>query len=169
MTLRLILTRHAKSDWGDMSIDDHDRPLNDRGRRSAVAIGRWLKQNGYAPEQALVSTALRTRETWELVSAQLDAPPRPDFISALYHAGAQDMLDTLRKQGKSKTVMMVGHNPGTGTMAAMLASERPSDPAFAQYPTAYTSVFGFAADDWKDVDWQHGDIVATIAARTLLD
>ena len=46
---RLILTRHAKSAWDDPSMDDHDRPLNDRGRRSARALGDWLASRGYDP------------------------------------------------------------------------------------------------------------------------
>ena len=49
MTLRLILTRHAKSGWDDPDLEDFDRPLTERGRRSAAAIGRWLGRRAIGP------------------------------------------------------------------------------------------------------------------------
>src|ERR1700744_5253650 len=68
---RLVLLRHAKSDWPDMA--DHDRPLAKRGRRDAPGVGRWLGGSGYAPAAVVGSTARRARETWELVSTGLTA------------------------------------------------------------------------------------------------
>ena len=59
MTRTLIVTRHAKSDWDAPTLDDHDRQLNQRGRRAAKAIGRWLAAEGHAPDQVLSSTARR--------------------------------------------------------------------------------------------------------------
>ena len=53
---RLILLRHAKSDWPPGMVD-HDRPLAARGRRAAPLIGRWLVDNGFVPDRAVVSTA----------------------------------------------------------------------------------------------------------------
>ena len=69
---RLILMRHAKSSWKDLTLTDHERPLNARGRKSAQAVAKKLCQSkvlcpsntkGY---QSLVlsSDAVRTRETW---------------------------------------------------------------------------------------------------------
>ena len=65
MTRTLILTRHAKSSWDAPVASDHDRPLNKRGRKSAPAIGTWLKQNGWLPDEVISSTSARTRETWD--------------------------------------------------------------------------------------------------------
>jgi phosphohistidine phosphatase len=70
MTRTLILIRHTKSDWDDSGLDDHDRPLNDRGRLSAPRIGAWLAEQGFEPDAVLCSTARRTRETWEGISAR---------------------------------------------------------------------------------------------------
>ena len=57
MTLTLILTRHAKSSWGDADLEDHARPLNKRGRASAKAIGRWIADHGITPQEVLCSDA----------------------------------------------------------------------------------------------------------------
>ena len=46
MTCTLILMRHAKSSWDDLTLSDHERPLNKRGRASASAMGKWLRKNG---------------------------------------------------------------------------------------------------------------------------
>ncbi|HXT88463.1 MAG TPA: histidine phosphatase family protein, partial [Trebonia sp.] len=76
---RLLLLRHAKSDWPDVA--DHERPLAKRGRRDAPVVGRWLRTSGYLPDAVICSTAARARQTWELVSAELPsaAPPEVHF------------------------------------------------------------------------------------------
>lgn len=168
MTLRLILTRHAKSDWDDDRLDDHDRPLNRRGQMAAPAIGRWLAGQGYLPDQVLCSTALRTRETWHLIAAELPARPKVAFLPDLYLAGAQRMLDLLRKRAKAPCVMLIGHNPGTAATAAMLARDRPDDPDFGRFPTCFTAIFDFDMPGWASVDWGTGTVTATMAARRLI-
>ena len=66
---RLVLLRHAKSDWPD-DVPDHERPLARRGRRDAPAAGRWLRKSGYVPDLVLCSTARRARETWQLAEEE---------------------------------------------------------------------------------------------------
>ena len=67
-TRRLILLRHAKSDWPD--VPDRDRPLAKRGRRDAPKIGRWLREHGYLPDIVICSDARRTRQTWDRVARE---------------------------------------------------------------------------------------------------
>ena len=74
MALRLILTRHAKSGWGDPLLSDEARPLNARGHADASALGAWLKAQDYTPDQALVSSANRTQETFGLIQGHVKAP-----------------------------------------------------------------------------------------------
>src|SRR5215469_17757042 len=71
---RLVLLRHAKSDWPE-DVADHDRPLAPRGRRDAPLVGRWLARAGYVPDIAICSTARRAQETWRLASATLGSGP----------------------------------------------------------------------------------------------
>ncbi|SDL21952.1 SixA phosphatase family protein [Paracoccus chinensis] len=155
---RLILTRHAKSDWDDPTLPDHDRPLNGRGRRSARALGDWLASRGYDPEEVLCSSALRTRQTWDCV-AQAVFETRPDLRiePALYHAAPETMLQVL-KTATVPTVMMIGHNPGIAAFAAMLPARPPLDPQFRSYPTAATLVVDFQADSWAEVEPGQGSL-----------
>lgn len=156
---RLILTRHAKSAWDDPTLDDHDRPLNDRGRRSALALGDWLASRGYEPEEVLCSTAARTQETWYVIAgAAIEVRPQVRFEQALYQAGPEKMLAVLRT-ATQPTVMMLGHNPGISEFAARLPARVPMDPEFRRYATAATLVVDFQVDSWDQVQPGQGSVM----------
>ena len=109
---RLILTRHAKSAWDDPSLEDFDRPLNDRGRRSARLLGDFMASRGYEPEEVICSPSMRTRETWEQIAAAgLEVRPELRLDERLFHASPATLLEVLRGATES-TVMIIGHNPG---------------------------------------------------------
>ncbi len=157
MTLRLILTRHAKSDWSTPGAPDHDRPLNARGRRQAPLVGRWLASRRDLPGVVLSSDATRTRETVDLILPELGTTPDVTFDAALYHAAPEVILAALRRQS-APVVMLVGHNPGLGETASRLAHTPPVYPRFADYPTAATAVFDFTEDSWSTIDWHRGTL-----------
>lgn len=147
---RLILMRHAKSDWSAGQQNDHDRVLNARGRQSAEALGGWLKTEGVLPDQILCSDAQRTRETLHL----LDLPQGIDttFTRALYLATHNEMLGELR-QATGDTVLMVGHNPGISIVASQIVGEAPGHPRFEEYLTGATLVATLNVEGWQDVEW----------------
>ena len=167
MTLRLILTRHAKSSWSHPGLGDHERPLNTRGRESAGAIGAWLRDKGYVPELVLSSDSARTRETWALVEVALGSGAEVEWLGALYHAGAQTMLDVLQGAGRTGCVMMLGHNPGIGGFAEMIVRRPPEHIRFLDYPTAATTVMDFDVAEWRSVDWGMGDVRDFVIPREL--
>jgi phosphohistidine phosphatase len=166
MTLRLILTRHAKSSWDDPLMSDHDRPLNERGKAAAADLGNWLASRGYVPDQVLCSDALRTRKTWSGIAPALPGTPILDLKPALYHAGPDVMLAVLR-HATGKTVMMIGHNPGIAEFAHRIVARAPLNPDFQRYPTGATLVVDFAADSWADVAWSMGSVDDFIIPREL--
>lgn len=162
MTRRLILMRHAKSDWGSPAIADHARPLNARGRRNAPAMGDWLRQHGYLPETALVSTARRTRETWQ----GLGLRAKPRFSDALYHAAPEDMLAELRN-AHGACVLLLGHNPGIAELAAALVADAPDHPRFHDYPTCATLVADFPIRAWDALRAGTGAVLAFVTPHDL--
>lgn len=159
----LILIRHAKSDW-EFDRPDHDRPLNARGRRAATAIGAWLRDNHYLPNEVLCSTSARTRETLALLNT--NAPTR--FEPALYHA-APDTLIEMLKSAQGNSVMLLAHNPGIAALAEALLTTAPDHPRFAAYPTCATLVASFDIDTWKDLRTGTGTAHAFIVPRDLTD
>lgn len=159
---RLILMRHAKSDWS-FEQADFDRPLNPRGRRAAPALGTWLRAQGALPDQVLCSSAARTRETLDLLD--LDAPTH--FDRALYLAEPDRMLDALR-HAKGDCVLMLGHNPGIGQLAHDLLRAAPTHPRFDAYPTCATLIAQFELDNWSDLEPGSGDTLAFTVPRDLI-
>ena len=155
---RLILTRHAKSDWDDPALSDHERPLQGRGRTAAAELGQWLASRGYLPDEVLSSDATRTRETWEALAPYLPQAPAPAWISKLYQASPDTVLNRL-KAAQGRTVMVIGHNPGLAELAAMLPATPPSEPDFARFPTSATLVVDFEAPDWKRIEPGRGSIL----------
>jgi phosphohistidine phosphatase len=168
VTLTLILTRHAKSDWGTPALPDYDRPLNGRGRRSATALGQWLAGTGHRPEEVILSGARRTVETWNGMAEAFDPRPHARVERRLYDASAERILDVLR-DARETPILLIGHNPGIGEFANRLAIAPPANPRFDDYPTGATTVFRFFRDAWKDVDWGEGEIVEFVTPRQLTD
>ncbi len=166
MSLRLILTRHAKSSWDHTALADHERPLNGRGQASATAIGGWLAERGYGPDQVLSSDSQRTRETWARMEPAFQGAPRVAWLPALYHAGAQGMLDVLQG-AEGGTVLMLAHNPGIAGFAQMIVAAPPDHIRFHDYPTAATTVIDFDVPAWADVDWGMGRAVDFVIPREI--
>lgn len=143
---RLILLRHAKAESEAPSGDDFDRPLAPRGRREAKAVGVQLAALGYSPDLALVSPALRTRETWEIAAESLDeAEVRLD--PALYNADAGTIRRIAEATGAAhRTVVVVAHNPGLQELAVRLLADgaAPADylaRAMRHFPPGAVAVF----------------------------
>ena len=145
---RLILLRHGKAETDAPSGRDFDRALTERGRRDAALIARLLDEAGLAPDLALVSPAARTVQTWE-AAAPFFPQARVVETPELYEITAGDILALARREGAAVgTVMVVGHNPGLGQLAAWLAQEARSAEARAQlaqgFPTAAAAVIAFS-------------------------
>src|SRR4029079_6642915 len=128
---RLILLRHAKSDWsGDEA--DIARPLARRGRRQSPEAGRWLATNIGRIDLAVVSPANRARTTWDLVSAELPVPPPTRIDERVYGASDDELLDVVRElPDHVATAVLVGHNPGLEELASLLTGEWTSMPTSA--------------------------------------
>ncbi|MFK8111408.1 MAG: histidine phosphatase family protein [Rubripirellula sp.] len=144
----LILMRHAKSDWDDASLSDHDRPLNDRGRRAAPAMARWLEQQTMIPDLILSSTSTRTRETVDRMVEQWATPPNTHFQESLYLAGADTILNAAKEHaGDVSRVMVVAHNPGMAYVVGALSQKH------ADMPTAAIAIFQLHPfQEWSDLD-----------------
>lgn len=142
----LVLLRHAKAE--PYRADDHRRVLAPRGRTDAAAARAWLVDKGIVPERVVVSTASRTRETWELASVGTVAPI---FDDRVYEATAEDLLTVLRETPAGiGSVVLVGHNPGLEALAWQLDdSDAARDQTNRGLPTAAIAVFD--VDGWKQL------------------
>ncbi|MDQ1084526.1 MULTISPECIES: histidine phosphatase family protein [Microbacterium] len=140
--IQLVLARHAKSDWATDGVDDHDRPLEGRGRRDAPAMARTILRAGVRPAVLLSSTALRATQTAEVFADafDVDVSTRPE----LYLAAPETLLDAARTSGADE-VMIVAHDPGMSALVSRLA-ERDE-----RMVTCAVAVFTWHDGTWDDV------------------
>jgi phosphohistidine phosphatase len=119
---RLVLLRHAKAEHS--GVADELRRLTTLGTHQAAGVGQSLRATGLLPERVLVSSALRTRETWAGVAEGLAGDPAPDVVTtdALYAAGIADVVVQVKAtDARVRTLLVVGHEPAMSGTAAHLA------------------------------------------------
>lgn len=142
--IRLALVRHAKSDWGDPQLPDHDRPLNDRGERDAPHMAGVFLDHGFRPDVIISSTALRARTTAEAFAAELRLAV--DLDPPLYGASARTLLERAAASG-AHSVVLVAHDPGLTELAETLSGGR-----ITHMPTCAVATFRWDEDDWAVID-----------------
>jgi phosphohistidine phosphatase len=141
---RLVVVRHAKSAW-PRDVPDERRPLGPRGRRDAPAIGRWLRDHVDDIDTVVSSPAERTRQTWDLASAELRDSPAPRYDRRVYAASADDLLLVVRELPRDAAVaVVVGHNPGLEDLVALLCGEA------REMKTSSVAVLGWRGS-WSDM------------------
>lgn len=146
---RLVLMRHAKSDWSAPGQPDHARPLNRRGRLAAPLMAAFLAEQDWRIDLALISDAARTRETWERMRPLLPDVPAPRLEPRIYEAPPEALLAALQDApDDARAVLMLGHNPGIDEFAHLLTA--PGSPHPGRFPTAALAVFRTAAPRWRD-------------------
>lgn len=161
---RLFLLRHAKSSVGSATLEDFDRPLDDRGERAAAAMAVYCRQIGLRPGRVICSPAKRTRETWGRIAAELEAPPEPDFDRAVYEAGPDALLAVLAATPTHvRDVLLIGHNPGMHMLATMLAGAD-----IASFPTGALAIIELDGDSWTNQQPNAGQLVDFIVPKALL-
>lgn len=143
---RLLIMRHAKSSWKETDVTDHERPLKKRGKDDAHRMGKLLRSKKIVPEMIISSTAQRSRETAELLAESMKFKEAIIYSDALYMAEPSDILAEIAHHAtKQKTVMVIGHNPGSEALLQILTGKVES------LPTASIAYVTAKIDNWKDV------------------
>ena len=161
----LLILRHAKSDWGNSQLSDHDRPLNSRGKYDAPRMGAWLKLKEIVPELIISSTAERALTTAELVALACDFEGELRTERKFYLAGPPAYVEILNGLPDSyESVMVVGHNPGMEELVSLLTDKDRT------MTTANVAVVELPIDAWNELTiftegrlkhhWQPNDLPA---------
>ncbi len=161
MNRRLIVMRHAKSSWADGSMSDHERPLNERGRREAPEVANKLVELEWFPEVILSSDAKRTLETWKHmkpVFKDADCSPIRHKLAELYHAGMDEVVDALTDViDDIECVLLLGHNPGWEDVVAYLSG------VSVTMTTANAVLLEGEGDSWQEAlergSWQLVEVI----------
>ena len=172
----IYLLRHAKSSWKDPELDDLRRPLNKRGRQTAVAIARFLTAEGIVPATILCSPSVRTRETLDAISASFAEPVPTRFEQGIYEAHVVELLQRLQRLNNHlASVMVVGHNPGLELLTNVLtgagqgnSGSRNTASYGEKFATGSLAVIEADIDTWADLKETTGRLVRFVRGRDLL-
>ena len=151
----LLLMRHGKSSWKDETLEDHERPLKKRGRKDTARIAKEIRKRDLQPNLILCSTAIRARQTAEILVEALDAPNKVIFSDELYMGEPQDFITALKEfTDDEDIVMIVAHNPGLEAYLQIVDGEIES------LPTAGLGYLLLAVDDWQELSLDTmGDLI----------
>ena len=144
---KIILIRHAKSDWDNPSLPDYDRPLAARGLEDTPKMAASLKNRGIQVDLICSSTAQRAMQTANITAAVLGYPEAEiHWERSLYHASASHLLQFIQSQSNQvQSLLLVGHNPGLTELIVRLGVN------LDNLPTAGQFAFTVLSDDWKNL------------------
>jgi phosphohistidine phosphatase len=149
---KLMVVRHAKSDWGDANLSDFDRPLNARVLNTAPEMAGRLLQKCIVPQYLISSPALRAKTTANIFADKLGLA-EPKYNNAIYEARYTDLLQVVNSLPDAYGyVAMFGHNPGLSDLIYHLTGD------LVNMPTCAVVVISFDTDSWKMVSGNTGSI-----------
>ena len=141
-----------------------------RGRRAGELIAAHLREQGIGPELVLCSSALRARQTFELVSQgfAVGAEPNLDIEAGLYAASSEDLLARLRTVPDGVgSVMLIGHQPAIQELALALVGAGPGlERLGAKFPTAALATFDLIGA-WTELTRGSGRLVEMVRPKQL--
>jgi phosphohistidine phosphatase len=163
----LYLLRHTKSSWKDPGLDDHDRPLNKRGRQAAKIMATYLKRSKIRPDLVICSTATRAKETLDPIVKEIN-PPEVIFEMEIYGGTPQELWEQLWNIPKgAKSVLLIGHNPALQNLALELAeTDKPLPFAGDKFPTGPIASFRFRGA-WKALEPHGAQLISFITPKTI--
>lgn len=153
----LILLRHAKSGWDNPELRDFDRPLNAKGVRAAVMMGRKAAVDGLKPDRLIASPAVRVMQTLEGFREGIGTLPEPEWDRRIYLSSSATLLDIIREtDAEIHTLMLVGHNPGLEDLILDLVADDGHSPlrdvVETKFPTASMARLSWNGADWASLD-----------------
>jgi phosphohistidine phosphatase len=168
---RLAVLRHAKSSWDEPGLDDFNRPLNERGWKSARRMGRELKRRGVRFDLVLASTAARVRETIDGLAEKYDFEAPIRFEQKIYLASTQTLISLIRELPESvQAPLLVGHNPGLERLLVELTHDDEQGQRGrieGKYPTGAFAVIELPSASWGKIEPGSGEIVELILPKEL--
>ncbi len=171
----LTLVRHAKSSWSQHGLSDHDRPLNERGRHAAPAVGTFLHRTYFGsgssapllprPDRLLTSTALRALSTAQIMREQMQLPPETLILdSKLYLAEAPRLLQTVQNLDENwQHVILFGHNPGMHDFAERFLARA----HVPKMPTCTAVLMALPQAYWGLADWGLAQLIGYVTPKAL--
>ncbi len=145
--------RHAKSSWDNAAMSDFERPLNERGLRTAPLMGEFIRKKQLQPELLLSSPAERAKQTAQLVKESARIENEIIFDEKIYEASVGQLLEVIAEQSETvKSILLIGHNPGLEGLVKFTTGE------LHAMPTAALAIVDLPIEKWSDITALKGDL-----------
>jgi len=168
---RLMLLRHAKSDWSAPGTRDQDRLLSARGREAAPKMGAYMARHGLVPDLIIASPATRVTETLALVLPAFPKQPKTVSDVRLYETDADEILKVIKEAPRSvHNLLLAGHNPSLAELASLLIASGDVEARqhlIEKFPTAALAVIDFPLDDWSKIHPKSGRLDRFVLPKAL--
>ncbi len=163
MAKKLLIVRHAKSDWGEAGLKDFDRPLAARGEKNAPGMGKHLLKNGIKPNAIISSPALRAITTCKLIAGELGLENKIVLEPKIYEATHQTLLNIVNNfDNADDLVALFGHNNGITDLVIYL-----TDADIYNIPTCGAVLIEFPFDDWKMISKSTGNLLFFVSPKNI--
>lgn len=160
----LFVMRHAKSSWDNADLSDFERPLNERGLRTAPLMGKFMREQDLIPDLIIASTAKRAVQTAESVKKSAEFLCETRFEKRIYEAGISTLLYLLAEiDDKFSKVLIVGHNPSFENLVGILSGQ------FAAMPTATLAEISLDIKNWREISTNCGTLKKFIRPKEISD
>ena len=148
-TKLLLILRHAKSSWEFSELSDHDRPLNNRGKRDTLRIGKKILEEGIVPQLIICSSAIRASSTASKVAKACGYQGEIIVENSLYDSGYIEYLNVVKKNDdKYDIIMLVGHNPHSEQLLEILTG------TMNTMPTCTVACVRLSVASWNEINSQ---------------
>ncbi|MCF6364972.1 MAG: histidine phosphatase family protein [Bacteroidales bacterium] len=159
---KLLIMRHAKSDWSDGSVRDFDRPLNNRGKSAAPLIGKEIKKRGLTPDLIISSPALRAKMTAEAVAENSGYKKDIIWNESFYFGYTSEILQAIKDVDESKkSIMIFGHNPTWSSITEILSGK------FVSMKTADVAILEYKGK-WQNIKDKSCKLTIYISPKNLI-
>ena len=150
----LIIVRHCKSSWADLSLSDFDRPLNKRGNIDGELMSNYLREKEKKIDKLILSTSKRTRLTSKYFTEKIHFDSI-SYIDELYHASYSDIINIISKvENNFNSIMVIGHNPGLTELINQYTMIN-----IYNLPTTGVVKVEFKENKWKRITENKGKII----------
>lgn len=166
MAKKLILIRHAKSDWGSINLTDFNRPLNGRGNANAPEMAERMVKHRIVPDQIVSSPAVRALTTakyfakaWHIDADEIQLEP------SIYEANIKALLAVVNQfDDEQEMIALFGHNPGLTDFSNYLSNGH-----IDNMPTCSIVIIEFPVNNWNEVSSDTGKIILFDYPKSLDD
>ena len=151
---RLILIRHSKSSWKDLSLTDFNRPLNGRGKLDGPLMADYLKSKIDKIDYLHSSSSIRTFDTSKYFINKIQFG-KVEYDDYLYHSSATSILNMISNYSENyQSVMIIAHNPGLTNLINNITNI-----SLDNLPTTGLAEIEFNINSWSNISYENSNLL----------